>query len=46
MKKFTTLFVMLLGIASFSLVGCNTMEGVGEDVEATGNAVQDAADSE
>ncbi|MCC6910086.1 MAG: entericidin A/B family lipoprotein [Phycisphaerales bacterium] len=26
------------------LVGCNTMEGAGQDVEAAGEAVQDAAD--
>jgi predicted small secreted protein len=27
-----------------ALVGCNTMRGAGEDVEAGGEAVQDAAE--
>lgn len=25
-------------------VGCNTVEGVGEDIEAGGDAIEDAAD--
>ena len=29
---------------SFLTVSCNTMQGAGEDVEAAGEAVQDAAD--
>lgn len=34
----------LLCAASFALLGgCNTMEGAGEDVEAGGETVQDAA---
>lgn len=30
--------------AMFSVVGCETMEGAGQDVENAGEAVQDAAD--
>ncbi len=31
-------------VALFALSGCNTVEGAGKDVEAAGEAVQDAAD--
>ncbi len=31
-------------VAALVLAGCNTMEGAGKDVEAAGEAVQDAAD--
>ena len=44
MSKFKTWSILLIGIVSFVLAGCNTVEGAGEDVEAVGNAVQDAAD--
>lgn len=38
---------VLLFAASFALLGgCNTMEGAGEDVEAGGEAVQDASDGD
>jgi predicted small secreted protein len=33
----------LLAITGVSLTGCNTTEGVGEDVEAAGEGIQDAA---
>lgn len=29
---------------TFQMTGCNTVEGAGEDVEAIGEGVQDAAD--
>ena len=28
----------------FALSGCNTVEGVGEDIEAGGDAIEDAAE--
>jgi entericidin B len=34
---------LLIGCALFALAGCNTIEGVGRDVEAAGDAVSDAA---
>ncbi len=37
------LLVLALGTVAFS-VGCNTMEGAGKDVQATGEAIQDGAD--
>jgi len=33
----------LLGVA-FALAACNTVEGVGKDVKATGSAIEKAAD--
>ncbi|MEE2878961.1 MAG: entericidin A/B family lipoprotein [Pseudomonadota bacterium] len=32
-------------VAILTLTACNTIEGVGEDVEATGDAVSDAANA-
>lgn len=34
--------VLLFGI--FGLAGCNTMEGLGEDVQAGGESLENAAD--
>jgi len=34
----------LIAFATFSMVGCNTVEGAGQDVEDLGEGVQDAAD--
>jgi predicted small secreted protein len=49
MEHVKRLFVSLAVMASVfgtaaGLAGCNTVEGVGEDVEAGGEAIQDAAD--
>lgn len=32
------------GLGLFTLSACNTTEGVGEDIEAAGDAIEDAAD--
>ena len=41
-----SLFYMLLICAGgISLAACNTTHGLGEDVEATGEAVQDVAEN-
>ena len=42
----TKKIVALLALAGFALaaLGCNTVEGVGKDVKATGNAIEKAAD--
>jgi predicted small secreted protein len=40
MKKICIMFV-LLG-ALYSMVGCNTVKGAGEDIEQAGDAVKDA----
>jgi predicted small secreted protein len=39
-----TLLVLITAITLSALAGCNTMEGVGQDVSATGRAVEKAAD--
>ncbi|WP_297809399.1 entericidin A/B family lipoprotein [uncultured Methylophaga sp.] len=40
--KFLTLLLTLA--FSLSLTACNTVEGVGKDVEAAGDAIEDSAD--
>lgn len=35
--------IVILGLFAISLSGCNTVEGAGKDVKATGNAVENAA---
>jgi predicted small secreted protein len=42
MKKLAALLT-LVGFA-FVAAGCNTVEGVGKDVKATGGAIEKAAD--
>lgn len=41
--KFMTSIVLGLTIA-FAVSACNTIEGAGEDIEAGGQAVEDAAE--
>lgn len=42
-----TLMVMLALLMGLSLLsGCNTMRGMGEDIEAGGEAIQRQADSD
>ena len=38
MKKIVTLFAI-----AFLLAGCNTIRGVGQDVQKAGGAIEDAA---
>ncbi|MGE0533052.1 MAG: entericidin A/B family lipoprotein [Hyphomonadaceae bacterium] len=38
------LLAMAAIVAAVSLGACNTMEGVGEDVEATGQAIEETAE--
>lgn len=35
--------LMMATIVSFSLAACNTVEGVGQDIEAGGDAIEDSA---
>jgi entericidin B len=35
---------MLGAVLGTALAGCNTVEGMGEDLEAGGEAIEDAAD--
>lgn len=44
MKKMITLIVLCLGFAATALLaGCNTMRGLGEDVQRAGTAIENAA---
>lgn len=43
MKRFL-IALALLGFTGSMLTGCNTVEGVGKDVQKAGEAVEDAAD--
>ena len=38
-----TLMAIVLGMTVVSLSACNTVEGAGKDVKATGSAVESAA---
>ena len=40
-----TILMALVGFSMLSLSACNTIEGVGKDVKATGQAVESAAKS-
>ena len=40
----TTAALGLILTAALLLAGCNTMEGLGKDVEAAGEAIEDTAD--
>lgn len=39
-----TLLIALLGMAVLSLTACNTIAGAGQDTQAAGRAVENAAD--
>lgn len=36
--------LVLVGFSALALSACNTMEGAGEDIEDTGEAIQDEAE--
>lgn len=44
MEKFFLLAIAAFLSLVFLLSGCNTVEGIGEDVEAAGGRIEDAAD--
>lgn len=39
-----TLLIALLGMSVLSLTACNTVAGAGQDTQAAGRAVENAAD--
>jgi predicted small secreted protein len=43
-RKFTSPLVALAALGAFGLAACNTVEGVGEDVEAAGQAIEQTAE--
>ncbi|MGQ0531808.1 MAG: entericidin A/B family lipoprotein [Caulobacteraceae bacterium] len=44
MRKITSPLIALALLGASALAACNTVEGVGEDVEAAGQAVDQAAE--
>jgi entericidin A len=43
--KYAGIFLPLVSMATLTLLsGCNTVEGVGRDLERAGDAIQDEAD--
>lgn len=40
----TTMITLLLGFLACAAAGCNTTRGIGQDVEATGEAIEEAAE--
>lgn len=40
----TALMFALFGVSALALSGCNTVQGVGEDLEKAGEEVQEAAE--
>lgn len=46
LKSALRLVTAVAGIAllSFSLAGCNTIGGIGKDIESAGGAIEDAAE--
>jgi predicted small secreted protein len=38
------LVAVTIAIGGISLTGCNTVEGAGEDIEAAGQGIEDAAE--
>jgi len=45
MKEVMSAFVILLAIAMLLTTGCNTVHGLGKDIERGGEKTQDAADA-
>jgi len=44
-RKLTRLLFVSLALLGFTaLAGCNTVEGIGKDLQGAGRAVEDAAD--
>ena len=44
MRKFTSPLIALALVGATTLAACNTVEGVGEDVQAAGQAVEQTAE--
>lgn len=44
MRKFTSPLIAVALLGASALAACNTVEGVGEDVQAAGQAVEETAE--
>jgi predicted small secreted protein len=43
-RYIAALWLIFLGLVSAGLAGCNTTAGVGRDIEATGDFIEDSAE--
>jgi len=43
MKNKTVWTLLLVVVAALASVGCNTMEGMGKDIEKAGDSIENAA---
>ncbi len=39
-------YTLVIALLSLFIAGCNTMHGMGEDIEASGEAVENASDTD
>jgi len=42
MKSIKPIFAIALAVSLLALSGCNTMRGLGQDIEAAGESIQNA----
>jgi len=45
-KRFAAIAMVLMSAVGAFACGCNTVEGIGEDIESGGERIEDAADNE
>lgn len=43
-RHFKAVWLVLFGVIGIAVAGCNTTAGVGRDIEATGDFIEDTAD--
>lgn len=44
MKKEKNMKYILAAVALLAITGCNTIQGIGQDIEAVGSGLEEAAD--
>lgn len=45
-RRLMSMLFAVLGVGCLALASCNTVEGAGKDVQAAGEAIEDAADDD
>lgn len=43
-RHFGVVWLVMFGVVSLALAACNTTAGVGRDIEATGDFIEDSAE--
>ena len=46
LKPFNFLAALLVILSALAITACNTVEGVGKDVQSAGDTIEDAADGD